>query len=113
MGFGSTLLKILGAASRYSAVAAQAVQEAETQVGPGNGATKKQIATAYVLAGAHAGEIIGIPEVHAAAAAVELAFGIASMLGAFGSSKPGPATVAVPKILADSPPTPLAAKSGT
>lgn len=93
MGFGGSLLKILGGVGKYSAVAAQAVQEAETIGGPG--ATKKQVAVALTVAGVHAGETVGVPQVQAAAQAVELAFGIASLLGAFGPPKAG-ATVAVP-----------------
>jgi hypothetical protein len=92
--FGS-LLKILGSVGKYTAVATQAVHEAEVIGGPG--ATKKEIATALTVAGVHAGETVGIPQVQAAAQAVELAFGIASILGAFGAPKPG-AVVQVPAI---------------
>jgi hypothetical protein len=88
-----SLLKILGAIGKYSAVAATAVQEAEALGGPG--ATKKQVAVALTVAGVHAGQSVGVPEVTAAAEAVELAFGIASLLGSFGAPKPG-AMVAVP-----------------
>lgn len=95
MGFATSLLKILGMIGEYTAVAAQAVQEAETLLGPGGGANKKQVAVAWTIAAVHAGQTVGIPEVQAAAAAVELAFGIASMFGAFGKPKAG-ATVVVP-----------------
>lgn len=94
------LLSILAGIGRYSAVAAKAVAEAESQLGPGGGGTKKQVATAYTLAAVHAGETIGIPEVQAASAAVELAFGIASMFGSFGQTKPGPVAIPIPPVVA-------------
>lgn len=94
----ASLLKILGSVGKYTAVATQAVQEAETLGGPG--ATKKQVAVALTVAGVHAGQSVGVPEVTAAAQAVELAFGIASMLGAFGGPKPG-ATISVPAAAAE------------
>ncbi len=91
----SSFFKILGAVGKYTAVAQQAVIEAQSYLGPGEGAGRKQIATALTVAAVHAGETIGIPQVQAAAQAVELAFGIAVMLGAFGPPKPD-AKVAVP-----------------
>jgi hypothetical protein len=95
MGVSGSLLRFLGAIGKYSVVAAQAILEAEAQVGPGNGGTKKDVATAYTVAAVHAGETIGVPEVQAAAAAVELAFGIASIFGRLGAQKPG-VTIPVP-----------------
>lgn len=87
MSFFSKFQSIASGVMKYSALASHAVQQVETEVGPGNGATKKQLAVSYVLAAAHAGEAVPVPQVQAIAAAVELAAGIANALGLFGAPK--------------------------
>ena len=92
-----SFLKVLSGIAKYAGVATQAAHEAEAQVGPGNGATKQQIAVAYALAAAHAGQTVPIETVQQVAAAVELAVNVANMFGAFGAAKIQPIQVpAVP-----------------
>jgi hypothetical protein len=94
MSFLSRLSSISSAILQYGGLASHAVQQVEAEVGPGNGATKKQLAISYVLAAAHAGEAVPMPQVQAIASAVELAAGIANAIGLFGAPKA--ATVSVP-----------------
>ena len=94
-----SFLKVLSGIAKYAGIATQAVHEAEAQVGPGNGATKQEIAVAYALAAAHAGQTVPIETVQQVAAAVELAVSVANMLGAFGTAKIQP--IQVPKAPSD------------
>lgn len=82
---------ILARVAKYTLLATAAVNEAEATALPG--ATKKQIAVAAVLAGAHAGEQVENETVKKVAAYVEFAVGIANTLGLFGAPKPTPVVV--------------------
>lgn len=90
------LQSVFAALSKYGQIAITAVHQVEAEVGPSNGATKKQLAVAYVLAAAHAGEAVTVPIVAEVSAAVEMAAGIANALGLFGKPPAPSATVAVP-----------------
>lgn len=94
-----SFLKVLNAIGKYAAVATQAAHEAESSIGPGNGATKQQIAVAYALAAAHAGQTVPIETVQQVAAAVELAVSVANIFGAFGVAKIAP--IVVPSVPGD------------
>lgn len=97
MALTDTLMGALGTVGKYSVLATQAVAEAEAQVGPGNGKTKMQVAMSYVLAAAHAGEAVPHKKIAAIAASINLAVGIANMLGVFGPTK-ATAEVVVPPV---------------
>ena len=70
----------------YALAGAQAVEQA---VGSGNGADKKTLVIAGVLAGAHAGETVPVAQVQAISAVVETVVGVLNASGVLG--KPGTA----------------------
>lgn len=69
---------------KYGPYALAAVQGVETAVGPGNGATKKQLAVAAILSIAHAGESVPVPQVQIISAVVDTIVGTLNGMGAFG-----------------------------
>jgi len=83
----------LGPHEEETHAATQAVHEAESALGPGNGGTKKNAAIALTLAAAHGGETVPVDTVQSIAAAVELAVSIANLFGCFGPAKVAPVPV--------------------
>ncbi len=87
---------------KYGTIAAQAVQQVQTEVGASNGDTtvqqsKKMQAVGYVLAAAHAGEQVPIPVVQEISGVVDFIAGLAKALGLFGKTPAiGSTVVAVP-----------------
>lgn len=76
---------------KYGALAAAAVAQVQTEVGASNGdsglqVTKKQLAVAYVIAAAHAGESVPNTTVQTVATLVDLVAGTAKALGLFGKT---------------------------
>jgi len=65
----------------YALAGAQAVEQA---VGKGNGADKKQLVIAGILAGAHAGETVPVPQVQVIAGVVEVVVGALNASGLLG-----------------------------
>lgn len=87
---------------KYSFLALNAVAQVQKEIGASNGdsgvqQTKKQLAVAYVLAGAHAGETIPSITVKSIAGVVDLNASIAKALGLFGKT-PEPVNVTIPAI---------------
>jgi len=67
----------------YALAGAQAVEKA---VGAGNGADKKQIAVAGILAAAHAGETVPVAQVQVIAAVVDTVVGTLNAAGLLGKA---------------------------
>ena len=85
----------------YGSLAAAAVAQVQSQLGPSNGdkqsqQTKLQMAVALVLAAAHAGESVPSRTVQTIAAIVEFNVSLAKALGLFGKTSTGDMTVTVP-----------------
>lgn len=96
----NTFAKILAGMAafvKYAPYALAGAQAVEQAVGAGNGADKKQIAVAAILAAAHAGETVPVAQVQVIAGVVDLVVGTLNAAGLLG--KP-PVPVVVP-----SPPT--------
>lgn len=86
---------------KYSFLALNAVANVQAEVGASNGdntvaLTKKQLAVAYVLAAAHAGENVQNSTVQTIAAIVDLHANIAKSFGLFGKVADPSKTIAVP-----------------
>lgn len=94
--------KIMGGVLQYGALAVQAVAQVQMEAGPSNAdpgiqQSKKQLAVAYVIAAAHAGEQIPVSQVQQIASVVDLVASTAKALGAFGKTPaPSATTVSVP-----------------
>lgn len=98
----SKILAISQSILNYSALAMAAVGAVQAEVGASAGAagvqqTKKQLAVAYVLAAAHAGESLPVAQVQQIAAIVDMQATLAKALGLFGKVADSAATVVVPK----------------
>lgn len=83
---------------KYAAIALPAVQAAETEIGPGNGETKAQLAIAAVLAVAHAGETVPVEKVQLVSAVVDTIVSTLNATGVFTKSTPV-TSVAVPAVV--------------
>ena len=85
----------------YAPYALAGAQAVESAVGAGNGADKKQLVIAGILAGAHAGETVPVAQVQTIAGVVDLVVGTLNASGLLG--KP-----AIPVVVPATPPTPPA-----
>jgi hypothetical protein len=91
--------------SKYAPLAVAAVAQVQTEVGAAAGdpaiqASKKQLALAYVLAAAHAGELVPVGTVQTISGLIDLVASTSKALGAFGKI-PGMAPVVVPPLTAN------------
>lgn len=98
--------QILAGILKYGALASAAVAQVQTEVGTSGGdpavqQTKKQLAVAYVLAAAHAGEAVPNSKIQEIAVVIDLAASTAKALGLFGKTS-NVGVVQVPAL----PPTP-------
>ena len=93
MSFLSSLTSGLLAFLKYAPIVMVAVKEVETAVGSGNGADKKALVLAAVLAAVHAGETVDIAQVQVIARVVDLIVGVLNTSGIFGKTT---STVVVP-----------------
>jgi hypothetical protein len=78
---------------KYAPYALAGAQAVEAAVGAGNGADKKQLVIAGILAGAHAGETVPVPQVQAIAGVVDIVVGTLNAAGLLGKT---PTPVSVP-----------------
>lgn len=95
------LLNLSQALVKYGALAATAVAQVQSEVGASGGdpaiqSSKKQLAVAYVIAAAHAGESLAIPQVQEIAALVDFTASISKSLGVWGKTPDPAATIVVP-----------------
>lgn len=93
MNIFTKILAGFAAFLKYAPYALAGAQAVETAVGAGNGADKKQLVIAGILAGAHAGETVPVPQVQVIASVVDLVVGTLNASGLLG--KPA-SSVAVP-----------------
>lgn len=103
MTFLQRIQQISAAILQYGGLATAAVAQVQTEVGASSGdpaiqASKKQLAVAYVLASAHAGEAVPNATVQAISAVVEFAVSIAKALGLFGKTAAPAGSVSVPPV---------------
>lgn len=87
------ILQIIAAALQYLPLINLAAKEVEKKLGPGNGATKKQIVVASVLAAAHAGETVPSDRVKTICELTDLVVGRLNAEGVFGAPKVSPVVV--------------------
>lgn len=101
MTFLQRIQQISGAILKYGGLATAAVVTVQAEVGASGGdpaiqASKKQLAVAYVLAAAHAGELVPDVTVQAISGVVEFAVSIAKALGLGGKTATPGGSVEVP-----------------
>jgi hypothetical protein len=85
------IAQIAGIFSKYAPLAVAAVAQVQTEVGASAGdpavqQSKKQLAIAYILAAAHAGESVPNSTVQSIAGIVDLVAGTGKALGLFGKT---------------------------
>ena len=97
MSFFSKFTAGLSAFMKYAPMAMAAVKAVEAEVGASDGADKKALVIAYVLAASHAGQNVPIAQVQAIAGVVNLIVGMLNLSGVFGKTT---ASVDVPNIAA-------------
>lgn len=89
------ILAGIAAFLKYAPYALAGAQAVEQVIGAGNGADKKTLVIASILAGAHAGESVPVAQVQVIAGVVETVVGVLNASGLLG--KPGTA-VNVPAV---------------
>lgn len=87
--------------AKYGALAAGAVAQVQSEIGPSNGditlqQSKKQLAVLYVIAAAHAGETVPVGSVQAVSTVVDLLASSAKMLGLFGKTATAAGSISIP-----------------
>lgn len=95
MSFLSSFLSGLAAFLKYAPIVLAAVKEVELAVGTGNGADKKALVLAAVLAAVHAGENVPVAQVQTIARVIDLIVGVLNSSGVLGKTT---SAVAVPAV---------------
>lgn len=80
------ILAAMAAFLKYAPIVIAAVKEVETAVGAGNGADKKALVLAIVLAAVHAGETVPVAQVQAIASVIDLIVGVLNASGLLGKT---------------------------
>jgi len=98
MNIFQKILSGMAAFLKYAPFALAGAQAVEQAIGAGNGADKKTLVIAGILAGAHAGEVVPVPQVQVIAGIVDLVVGTLNAAGLLGK----PATpVTVPPAITE------------
>lgn len=86
MNIFQKILAGMAAFLRYAPYALAGAQAVESAVGAGNGADKKTLVVAGILAGAHAGETIPVPQVQVIAGVVDTVVSVLNASGLLGKT---------------------------